>query len=270
VTAAAGALAGRRVVVTRARHQAGVLRALLEDEGAQVVEFPTIRLVPPEDFAPLDRAITCLPEYGWVVFTSRNGVEACCDRMRALGHCPEDLRVARLAAIGPGTAAALEAAGLHVDLAPIEFRAEALVDAFGAVDLRDVHVLLPRAAAARDVLPDGLRSRGAIVDVVAVYRTEVERAQAPEARRRLLEAPVDAVTFTSSSTVRSFVELLGPDADRMLRGALVACIGPVTAATARDLGLQVGLVAEHYTIPGLVEALRAALAGGRTSETEGA
>jgi len=270
VTDAAGALAGRCVVVTRARAQAGVLRALLEDEGAQVVEFPTIRLVPPEDVAPLDRAIARLPEYGWVVFTSRNGVDACCDRMRALRHPPEELRVARLAAIGPGTAAALRAAGLGVDLAPTEFRAEALVAAFAAVDLRDVRVLLPRAAAARDVLPDGLRSRGAIVDVVAAYRTEVERAHAPEARRRLLQGSVDAVTFTSSSTVRSFVELLGPDAGRLLRGALVACIGPVTAATARELGLHVGLVAEHYTIPGLVEALRAALADGRSSMMEGA
>lgn len=256
-----GALAGRRIVVTRARAQAGTLRALLEAEGADVLEFPTIRVGPPEDFGPLDRAIARLDRYRWVVFTSRNAVRAVCDRMRGLGRDPSMLGVAKLAAIGPGTAEALRSAGLSVELAPGEFVAEALVDAFGTVDLSGAAVLLPRAASARGVLPEGLRARGAAVDVVAAYRTEAERDQAPDIRRRLAAEPVDAVTFTSSSTVTHFVELLDGDVERVVGSALVACIGPVTAATARQCGLHVAVVATEYTMPGLVAALREALAG---------
>jgi len=261
-------LAGRRILVTRARAQVGSLRALLEAEGAVVVEFPTIRIGPAEDPVPLDGAIARLAEYRWVVFTSRNGVAALCDRLRVLGQGPEALRSARLAAIGPGTADALRTAGLRAELEPAEFRAEGLVRAFEGVDLRGVRVLLPRAAAARDALPDGLRARGAIVDVVPAYRTDVERDHVPEMRRRLVAEPVDAVTFTSSSTVRNFVELLGSDAKRALDAALVACIGPVTAATARACGLPVGVVADDYTIPGLVAALRVAFAGSGRSQDD--
>jgi len=124
-----------------------------------------------------------------------------------------------------------------------------------------VRVLLPRASVARDALPDGLRAHGALVDVVPAYRTEVEREHALEVRRRLVAERVDAVTFTSSSTVRNFVELLGADAGRVLDATLVACIGPVTAASARSCGVRIGLVADHYTMRGLVAALRAALGG---------
>ncbi len=252
-------LRGRRIVVTRARAQAGSLRDLLEYEGAEVIDFSTIRLLPPADFAPVDQAIMRLGEYHWVIFTSQNGVAAFADRMRELGQDPQMLRDLRVAAIGPGTGRALEGCGLRVDLEPAEFRAEALVAAFARQDLRGARVLLPRAAEARGVLPEGLRRCGAAVDVVAVYRTELERRHSPAVRRHLLVGTVDAVTFTSSSTVRNFVTLLRPDMGRTLRSVLVACIGPVTAATARDLGLNVGVVAETYTIPGLVAALRAAL-----------
>lgn len=245
--------------MTRARSQAGPLRELLEREGAEVIDFPTIRLLPPADFAPVDRAIMRLGEYRWIIFTSRNGVAAFTDRMWALGRNPKTLRGVRLAAIGPGTAGELEARGLQVDLAPEEFRAESLVAAFARQDLRGARVLIPRAEEARSVLPEGLRQCGAAVDVVVVYRTVLERDHSPAVRRRLLSGTVDAVTFTSSSTVRNFVELLGPDASRALRRVLVACIGPVTAATARASGLDVGVIAETYTIPGLVAALRLAL-----------
>ncbi len=253
-------LSGRRVVVTRARAQAGPLRALLEAEGAEVVEFPTIRIAAPDDPGPLDAAIARLQEYAWVVFTSQNAVAALCDRMRALEAGAKRLRSVHVAAIGPGTAGALRAAGLRVDLAPAEFRAEALVQAFAGTDLRRARVLLPRAAAARDALPAGLRAQGAIVDVVPAYRTDVERSHAPEVRWRLLHERLDAVTFTSSSTVRNFAELVGTDAPRLLGATVVACIGPVTAETARDLGFPVGTVARDYTLRGLVEALRAAFA----------
>jgi uroporphyrinogen III methyltransferase / synthase len=263
MTVAERPLSGRRIVVTRAQAQAAPLRALLEAEGAEVIEFPTIRLAPPADYGPLDRAIARLGEYRWIVFTSPNGVVWCVQRMRTLGRDPRLIAHAGVAAIGSGTAQALRTQGLRADLAPSEFRAEALVDALASWDLRGVRVLIPRAADARGVLPAGLRKRGALVDLVAVYQTQVERAHSPKARRRLLEGgQVDAVTFTSSSTVRNFIALLGRDGTRALRGSLVACIGPVTAATAREYGLRVGVVAETYTIPGLVAAVRSALRGG--------
>jgi uroporphyrinogen-III synthase len=260
----AGTLAGRRIVVTRSRAQARVLRELLEADGADVVEVPAIRIGPPDDYGPVDAALERLGEYDWVVFTSQNAVGAFLDRLpqpRTGGI--EDLERPRIAAIGPATAQALRARGLRPSLAPQPFIAEALVEAFAVEvaagarrgDHRGMRILLPRAAEARSVLPDGLRALGASVDVVSVYRVEVERDQHPEMRRRL-SGGVDAVTFTSPSTVRNFVELLGADRSRLLGGALVACIGPVTAAAAEACGLRVGLVAVTYTVPGLVDALR--------------
>ncbi|HKV44171.1 MAG TPA: uroporphyrinogen-III synthase, partial [bacterium] len=216
-------------------------------------------------YAEADRAIDRLGDYRWIVFTSQNGVAAFLDRLRVRGGSLRALEHHALAAIGPATTGALRARGLRVDLAPTEFIAEALVEAFAGgssagpgrhTRLRGARVLLPRALEARSVLPEGLRALGALVDVVPVYRTEAERAQSPAVRRRLLDGEVDAVTFTSSSTVRGFVEVLGPEAPRVAGRALIACIGPVTAATARECGLPVGVVARDYTIPGLVAALR--------------
>ncbi|HLW59684.1 MAG TPA: uroporphyrinogen-III synthase [bacterium] len=259
---APGALDGRWIVVTRARAQAGALAARLEAEGARIAEFPTIRVGPLDDYGEADRAIDRLGDYRWIVFTSQNGVTAFLDRLQARAGTVRGLDHHDLAAIGPATAGALRARGLRVDLAPAEFVAEALVEAFatassaGPSRLRGARVLLPRALEARGVLPEGLRGLGAIVDVVPVYRTVTERDQAPAVRRRLLDGEVDAVTFTSSSTVRGFVEVLGPEAPRVGGRALIACIGPVTAATARERGLPVGLVAREYTVPGLVAALR--------------
>ncbi len=260
----AGPLAGRKIVVTRSRAQARALRELLEADGADVIEVPAIRIAPPDDYGPVDAAIDRLAEYHWIVFTSQNAVGAFIDRLlQARAGGAGDLNRPRIAAIGPATARALLAHGLRPSLAPERFVAEALVDAFageavagrGRGDLRGTRVLVPRAAEARSVLPDGLRALGASVDVVAVYRVEVERDQHPEAWRRL-SGHVDAVTFTSPSTVRNFVELLGAETSRLLGGALVACIGPVTAAAAQTCGLTVGLVADTYTVPGLAEALR--------------
>ena len=247
--------------MTRARAQAAPLRDLLEADGAEVMEFPTIQMSPPGDYREVDRAIARLEEYGWIVFTSQNGVAALWDRMRAVGRDAHALRRARLAAIGPGTAQALEARGLQAHLAPREFLAESLVDAFAREKMGGARVLIPRAETARGVLPDGLRRLGAIVDVVSVYRIEVARDHDPRVRRRLLAGRVDAVTFTSSSTVRNFVVLLRGATPRALERAVVACIGPVTAATAREHGLRVDVVAGTYTIPGLVASLRSALAG---------
>lgn len=260
---ASGVLAGRSVVVTRSRAQARSLRELLEADGADVIEVPAIRITPPEDYSLLDRAIHRLAEYQWIVFTSQNAVAAFVDRLaRVRPDAAADLNRLRVAAIGPATADALRAHGLRPSLSPERFVAEALVEAFAAEasrggmsgDLRGTHILLPRAAEARSVLPDGLRALGATVDVVPAYRVQVEREQDPEMWRRL--SRIDAVTFTSPSTVRHLVELLGTETSRLLGGAVVACIGPVTAAAARSSGLRVDVVAEAYTVPGLVDALR--------------
>lgn len=259
---ARGTLSGRRVVVTRSRAQARRLCALLEAEGAEVIEIPVIRLSPPDDYGPVDRAIERLADYQWIVFTSQNAVTAFMDRMRIRGQDPARLGRLRAATIGPATGDALRAYGIRPALAPARFVAEALVDAFARAHpegLRGTRVLLPRAVGARAVLPDGLRALGAVVDVVPLYRVEVERAQDPAAWKRLREGTVDAVTFTSPSTVRHLIELLGAEASRVLGPAIIACIGPVTAAAARERGLTVDLVAETYTIPGLVDALRGRL-----------
>jgi len=252
-------LCGRRIVVTRARAQAHRLSALLEADGAEVIEVPAIRIVPPDDYGPVDRAIERLAEYRWVVFTSQNAVTAFVDRLVLRGRQASLLGALRIASIGPATAQALFQYGLRPALSPDRYVAEALVDAFAherPEEVRGARVLLPRAAAARAVLPDGLRALGASVDVVPVYRVEIECEHDPGAWAHVFHGTVDAVTFTSPSTVRHFVELAGAEGSRVLDAAIVACIGPITAAAAREVGLSVGLIAETYTIPGLAKSLR--------------
>jgi uroporphyrinogen III methyltransferase/synthase len=237
-------LLGWRVVVTRARQGASALSTLLSAAGAVPIELPTIRIDPPADGGEaLAAAATRLGSYRWVIFTSANGVER-------LFSCVRDARAlagARVAAIGPGTAAALAAHGVLAELVPERYVAEGLLAVMPAPE-RAARVLLPRAAVARDVLPEGLRAMGYEVDVVEAYRT-ARPAPAPELAQAV--AGADAVTFTSSSTVTGYVELMG--VQRL--PPVVACIGPVTAATARELGIEVTAVATEHTLAGLVEAL---------------
>jgi uroporphyrinogen III methyltransferase/synthase len=245
-------LLGLRVLVTRTREQAGRLAEGLRALGAEPVECAVIETAPPLDWAPLDRAIGELGAYRWIAFTSANGVEAFFARLALAGRDARALAGARLAAIGPATAAALAARGLRADVVPAEFVAEALADALG--DVRGARVLLARADIARPALAERLRAAGALVDEVVAYRTV--RPEGLEARLRQALAGADVVTFTSSSTVRNLFEALGPsEAAQALRGVAVACIGPVTAQTARELGLEPAVVAEEYTIEGLLEAL---------------
>jgi uroporphyrinogen III methyltransferase/synthase len=239
-------LSGRRIVVTRAREQADALSARLAALGAMVIELPTIEIRPPADPGPLDRAIASLPSYDWLIFTSANGVRAFIDRLR-------DLRALRgkICAIGPATRAAIEALHLEVDLMGAEYVAESLVEAFAAHPLQGKRVLLPRAAVARDTVPFELSKRGARVDVVEAYRTVVP-GDLPARVRDLLARPPDAITFTSSSTVKNFVAAAGAAA---LAGVKVVSIGPITSQSARDLGLTVDAQARVYTVEGLVDAL---------------
>ena len=262
-------LFGKRILVTRARDQAGGTRDLLRDEGAEAVVVPTIVIQPPSDPAPLARAVAELRAgaYAWAVFTSENGVERTWSAIAASGADARAFGGTRLAVIGPATARALERHGLHADVMAKEFKgeglAEAMLPALASPPAGPGHVLLARAAKARDALPDALRGAGCSVDVVAAYETRPPPPSTVATLLTELEAGrIDAVTFTSSSTVDNLCDLLGTERtiallDREPR-VLVASIGPVTTATARARGLRVDVTAETYTLPGLVRALASA------------
>jgi uroporphyrinogen III methyltransferase / synthase len=265
-------LFGRRVVVTRPRGQADSLADLLEDRGAEVIPFPTIAIEPPPDPRPLERAVAGAAGYDWIVFTSANGVEAFFARFAATERDVRELAAVRLAAIGPETAARLERRLLRPAVVPADYRAEGLLDALGADDVRGRRVLLPRAAGARPVLPEELRRRGADVTEVEAYRAEPPADANVDPLRVALEASaIDAVTFTSSSTVRNFVGLVGAARARLRRAGrpVIACIGPVTAATARELGLEVDVVPRLYTTAALAAALADHFCNGPTDRLSG-
>jgi uroporphyrinogen III methyltransferase/synthase len=248
-------LFGKRILVTRAREQASALTQRLEAAGAEVVEFPAIQIAPPETWEPLDAAVSRLREYQWVIFTSANGVRFFWDRLRHAGRDARDLFGITVCAIGPATAAALGERGVRADLVPNEFRAEGLVDAVGGRLQPGARVLLARAAEAREVLPEELNRLGALVDVVPAYRTMKTASNADEVRGLLQEGKIHAITFTSSSTVKHFLDLVGGDGGPLLRGVVVASIGPITAETAARRGIVSHVVPESYTIPALADAL---------------
>lgn len=249
-------LFGRRVLVTRARSQASQLTEALERLGAEVVEVPAIRLAAPSDgYAAIDAAIASLMDYQWLVFTSANGVAAFFERLAAAGRDARALGYAQVAAIGTATAAKLREYGIRADVVPAEFRAEGVVAALKGKLPPHARVLLPRAEVAREALPEGLRALGATVDVAPVYRTEAAEADGAALAAELAAGAYDAVTFTSSSTVKNLVHILGSSAP--LAQVKTACIGPVTAKTAQSLGITPSAVAETYTIAGLTEAVAA-------------
>ncbi len=249
-------LAGRRIAITRPRRQAAALAQRLEALGARVVALPAIAIEPVDDTSQLDAALGELATYDWIVFTSANGVRAFERRLQANMLDWTARQRARVAAIGPATAAALQACGVTADLVPSAYIAEGLVDALGNV--AGQRILLPRADIARETLRDELRLRGADVNEIAAYRTVVQPLSPELLERALRTEHVDAITFTSSSTVRSLIESLrtsGYDPQHALGGIVLACIGPITAATLRECRLEPGLVAAEYTIAGLVAAL---------------
>ncbi|MHB8993661.1 MAG: uroporphyrinogen-III C-methyltransferase [Armatimonadota bacterium] len=249
-------LFGRRGLVTRMRHQASELSALLRQHGAIPIEMPVIQIMPPDSWEPVDRALEEMECFDWLVFTSVNSVTALTDHLAALELDIRALKGPRIAAIGPKTAAAAEAAGLRVSLRPDEYVAEALLEALAADGLEGKRILLLQAAQAREVLPDKARAEGAEVVVAAVYQTLPSESLDPEALRSLEHGEIDFVTFASSSTVTNFVQALGPERARaLLENVCVACIGPITAATARDLGITPTVVPEEYTVEALVAGL---------------
>jgi len=251
-------LEGKTIVITRARHQAAEFSRELIERGARVIEFPTIEIAPPDGWAPVDEAIEHLDRYDWVIFTSANGVKFFMKRLKERGQRIEKLRGLRICAIGPRTAEEIRRQGVNVHVVPGEYRAEAVVESLAGEALRGKRVLLARAKKAREVLPEELRNLGASVDVVAVYQT-VRAAADPGAFLQLLgEGRIDAIAFTSSSTVSNFVDLFAdhePDLLKGLKDVAVAVIGPVTRKTAHDLGLPVHISSAEYTIPALAGAI---------------
>jgi uroporphyrinogen III methyltransferase/synthase len=249
-------LMGRRIVVTRSREQASTLVKALADLGADCLECPTIEVAPPDDPAPLDRAIGALETFDWIVFTSVNGVGWFFQRLFAAGKDVRALGRVRTAAIGPATAERLRSFGLTSDILPEDYRAESVVAAFRSHDVAGRQILLPRAQEARAILPAELAAMGAKVCEVAVYKTVPAPADALSLVERLERKAVDLITFTSSSTVKNFKALLpAARAEELTSGIAAACIGPITAETARALGFDVRIEAEEYTIPGLCRAI---------------
>lgn len=253
-------LKGTRVLVGRARHQAGALSAELRRLGAEVIEIPFIEIRKPRSFRALDVALKNLNEYDWLILTSANGVEAMWERREKLQLRDGFTDSIRIAAIGPATKKAVETHGLKVDVVPKEYVAESVVRSLKK-KVKGKRVLVVRAKVARDVIPRELRQAGAQVEVVEAYETVV-----PQGSRRRLRAALansnrrpHVVTFTSSSTVRNFVELLGLKSTiqrhKALAGIRMASIGPVTSSTLRDFGLMIDIAAKEFTIPGLVAAI---------------
>jgi uroporphyrinogen III methyltransferase/synthase len=248
-------LFGRRIVITRPRAQAAAFAELLEAWGAEVVAVPTIETVPPSSLAPFDDAIRRAGEFDWVVFTSANGVRVFFERMQTLGGDVRDWHRARFAAIGPQTAKTLQAYCVRVETIPDEFRAEGVVDALAHAGVRGKRILLPRAAAAREILPVRLRELGATVEEVATYATVIPQTNVAELKELLLRPAADLVTFTSSSTVHNFVAAFDGRVDAVLVHTDIGCIGPVTAETASHYGMHVAIQPSSYTIPAFVDAI---------------
>ncbi len=250
-------LFGKRIVLTRAQAQASEFSQLLAAYGADPIEVPTIRIVPPDDWKLIDRAIAEIEQYSWLIFTSVNGVMPFMDRLQVAKKDTRALAKLRICAIGPRTAAELVRYGIGPDLIPSEYQAEGVLASFASYDLRGKKVLIPRAEVAREILPDQLRQMGAEVDVIPVYRTVIPPADLSRLREEIDAGRVDVVTFTSSSTVRNFVEMIGgvEVARRLAAKAVIACIGPITAKTVTDYGLSVKIVAEENTVPALTKAI---------------
>lgn len=248
-------LFGKRVLVTRTRRQASKLSEKIEGLGGEAIEYPTIKIVENEDHTDIDKAIGQIEQYKWIIFTSVNGVRFFFDRMQKLSFDIRLLKNAKLCAIGPATAKELSDKGFVIDSIPEEYRAESIIDDLKEkIEVGD-KILLPRADIARKVLEEELIKLGADVDNIHVYKTIVPKQESRELINLFKDKKIDIVTFTSSSTVKNFCKILGTKNLELLKGVTVAAIGPITAETAREIGVKIDIEAEEYTIDGLVDAI---------------
>ncbi|NWG03204.1 MAG: uroporphyrinogen-III synthase [Syntrophaceae bacterium] len=248
-------LKGKKILITRAREQSGEFKALLKKYGAEVVEFPTIEIAPPLRWKELDKAIDRFESYDWIIFTSANGVHFFWQRLKEKGkpNLPSSLKVC---AIGPATSRQLKKKKVSVAYMPKEYIAESILKGFEKRPMKGKRVLLARAKTARDILPKGLKKMGAKVKVVEAYRTIRPKGGAKRLRELLAKENIDVITFTSSSTVDHFAQFLNKkNLKKLLKERVIACIGPVTSATAKKWGMKVQIQPKVYTIPALTRSI---------------
>jgi len=251
-------LFGRKIVVTRAREQASGFADILAESGADVIEFPTIEIAPPKSWESLDKALDQLESYDWIVFTSVNGVGHFVKRLFDRDMDIRDLKGLKTLCIGPATADAVRALGVRVDFVPKEYRAESIIEGMGEENIRGKNILIPRAKVAREVLPDEMRRLGAQVTIAECYETVLPESNKDQVRALFEEKKIDAITFTSSSTVENFMSMWGNEEGlKLLDGVCVASIGPITSDTARKLGLKPDIEPEKFTTAALADALKA-------------
>ncbi|MDR4503674.1 MAG: uroporphyrinogen-III C-methyltransferase [Candidatus Scalindua sp.] len=250
-------LFGKTIVVTRSRDQASEFSERLIDLGANVIEFPTISITGPEDFEPLDKEIRRLDSTAWIIFTSVNGVDSFFQRIFDLGRDVRDLKGVKICAIGPATTERIKGFHVKIDCQPPKYVAESVVDVLKKVDdLKGKHILMPRADIARSYLPEELQKLGADVADVIAYKTVIADSEDGTVLEQLKDGTIDIVTFTSSSTVRNFVQIIGKDNfDKIKEKVQFASIGPITTETAEDMDITLYIKADEYTIPGLVTAI---------------
>jgi uroporphyrinogen III methyltransferase / synthase len=249
-------LAGRKIVVTRAGAQAYGLVEQIEKAGGEVIEVPTIEIQPPASFAAFDAAVKNIEQYDWLIFTSVNSIAPFLERLRVGGKTVESVHALQVGAIGPETAKRLASAGITASLVPERYQAEGILDAVKPEAMKGKRVLIPRAAEAREILPDTLRAWGATVEVVIAYRTALPSVNTAPLAELLRQRKIDVITFTSSSTVKNFVRLFdGQNLTEIAAGSAIACIGPITASTAEQAGGRPEIVAAEFTINGLTRAI---------------
>jgi uroporphyrinogen-III synthase len=250
-----GPLAGKRIVVTRAQAQAEGLSSLLRQFGADVIDAPVIQIHPPDSYEALDTALNTIMDYDWLILTSVNGVEGMFSRLEPLGLSVDSLQHLKIAAIGPATEERIQDHGLVVDIVPQRYVAEEVVRSLRKLT-KGEKVLLVRAKIARDVIPEELRQAGAQVDVVEAYQTVVPEDAKKRLQSIFSDGPVDAITFTSSSTVKNFLSLItATNIPEKLAKVKFASIGPVTSDALREFGLPVHVEADEYTMEGLAQAI---------------
>jgi len=244
---------GKTIVITRPEAQSAEFADLLYEEGARVISFPTIKIVPPENFDDLDRAIRDIERYDWIIFTSANGVRSFFDRLFHLGKDARDLKGVSICAIGPATARTVGNHGIRVDLIPESYISESVVSAFEKAGGAEKKILIPRAEVARDIIPESMTAMGASCDVITAYHTVASGVTGNDFREISETNTIDIIAFTSPSTVDNFIDIVGRN--NIPEDAIIACIGPVTKKAAEGAGLTVHVMAKSYTVEGMVHAM---------------
>ncbi|HIK58547.1 MAG TPA: uroporphyrinogen-III C-methyltransferase [Nitrospinaceae bacterium] len=246
-------LFGKTIVVTRKGDQANSMIDRLHELGAEPFFFPVIETIAPDDWTPLDNALKTLSKYDGLIFTSVNGVRFFAERIKAVEQDIRELKGVRIFTIGPKTAEAVRDLGIRVDVVPENFVAESLIASME--NIKGQRFLIPRATVAREILPEQLRKMGAIVDVAPAYQTVLPSQPVDTLEKRLKEGSIDVITFTSSSTVTNFLTLIGKKLLPEIKKVTIACIGPITAKTAKEAGLNVEIMPEQYTVSSLMDAI---------------